>query len=194
MTSGHQTEPCPWWLGYVLASPLRKLFQDPSSLVAPYVEEGMVVLEPGCGMGFFTLELARRVGKTGKVVALDLQSKMLDGLHRRAGRAGLLDRIDIRKTEEHRLGIADLVERVDFGVAFYVVHEPANPAGFFGEIHDSLRPEGVLLVVEPREHGGGDAGLEDSIDLALQAGLVVVDRPTIKRNQVVLLGKRPAAS
>lgn len=193
MAGAHQAEPCPWWLGMVLAHPVRKLFQDPADVVAPYVGEGMVVLEPGCGMGFFTLELARRVGKSGRVVAVDLQPKMLDGLRRRAKRAGLLDRLDIRRTEVDTLGVADLRGRIDFALAFYVVHELPNPSGFFQEVHDSLRSEGRLLIVEPRAHGGGDDGLQDSIDLAAQAGLVVVDRPTIKRNQVVLL-KRPARS
>ena len=193
MAGAHQAEPCPWWLGFVLAHPARKLFQDPAEVVAPYAGEGMVVLEPGCGMGFFTLELARRVGKSGRVVAVDLQPKMLDGLRRRAKRAGLLDRLDIRTTEADTLGVADLGGRVDFALAFYVVHELPNPSRFFQEVRDSLRSEGRLLIVEPRAHGGGEDGLQGSIDLATQAGLAVVDRPVIKRNQVVLL-ERPAGS
>jgi len=66
---------CPWWLGYVLASPLRRLFLDPVKLLSPYVQAGMTVLEPGPGMGFFTLELARLVGPAGRVVAVDIQPK-----------------------------------------------------------------------------------------------------------------------
>ena len=38
---------CPWWLGYFLASPVRRLFQDPAAIVQPYIREGMTVLEPG---------------------------------------------------------------------------------------------------------------------------------------------------
>jgi len=55
---------CPWWLGYFLASPVRRwlMREDPAQILAPYVREGMTVLEPGPGMGFFTLELAMRVG------------------------------------------------------------------------------------------------------------------------------------
>ena len=189
MDSGHQGEPCPWWLGYLLAHPLRRLFQDPAGLVAPYVEEGMVVLEPGCGMGFFTLELARRVGTSGKVVAVDLQPQMLAGLKRRANRARLLDRLDLRVALDDRLDVSDLSGRVGFALVFYVVHELANPAGFFVEVHDALSPDGVLLIVEPRVHGGGEPGLQASIDLAAQAGLIVRDRPTFKRNQVALFGK-----
>ncbi|HXN47666.1 MAG TPA: methyltransferase domain-containing protein, partial [Bryobacteraceae bacterium] len=68
---------CPWWLGYLLASPIRRLAQNPSGTVAPYVREGMTVLEPGPGMGFFTLDLARLVGSSGRVVAVDIQPKML---------------------------------------------------------------------------------------------------------------------
>ena len=188
MAAEHQAEPCPWWLGYVLASPIRKLFQSPSELVAPYVRESMVVLEPGCGMGFFTLELARRVGATGRVVAVDLQPKMLAGLRRRAGRAGLLDRLDIRQVAEDRLGIADLDGQVGFVLAFYVVHEMANPAGFFDEVRTALSPAGKLLIVEPRAHGGGDQGFQVTLDYAVQSGLVVFDRPVFKRNQTAVLG------
>ena len=57
---------CPWWLGYLLASPVRKLMQDPAEVVAAYVREGMTVLEPGPGMGFFTLELGVWSAPLGK--------------------------------------------------------------------------------------------------------------------------------
>jgi predicted methyltransferase len=57
---------CPWWIGYLLLSPLRRLGQDPAKILAPYVREGMTVFEPGAGMGYFTLELARRVGPSGR--------------------------------------------------------------------------------------------------------------------------------
>jgi hypothetical protein len=46
---------CPWWLGYLLASPVRRLSQDPGAILAPYVREGATVLAPGPGMGFLTL-------------------------------------------------------------------------------------------------------------------------------------------
>ena len=72
-----------------LASPLRRLMYNPDSILAPHVRKGMTVLEPGPGMGFFTLELARRVGPSGRVVAVDIQPRMLDRLKRRAALAGL---------------------------------------------------------------------------------------------------------
>ena len=83
---------CPWWVDF-LATPFRRLMQDPVPIVTPYVHAGMTVLEPGPGMGFFTLELARLVGPSGHVIAVDVQPQMIAGLRRRARRAGLLDRI-----------------------------------------------------------------------------------------------------
>jgi predicted methyltransferase len=83
---------CPWWIGYLLASPLRRWFgQDPAKILSPYVREAMTVLEPGPGMGFFTIPLARLVGPSGRVVTVDLQPKMIESLKRRASKAGVLE-------------------------------------------------------------------------------------------------------
>jgi len=66
---------CPWWIGRLLASPLRRILCQPATVLSPYVKEGMTVLEPGPGMGFFALELARMVSRSGRVVAVDIQPR-----------------------------------------------------------------------------------------------------------------------
>src|SRR5512133_1237774 len=114
---------CPWWIGYFLVSPIRKLVQDPAGILVPFVREGMTVLEPGPGMGFFTLEAARRVGERGRVVAVDLQPRMLAGLRRRAARAGLDTRIETREARADSLGVQDLAGKVDVCLALLMVHE-----------------------------------------------------------------------
>ena len=68
---------CPWWLGYLLASPIRKLVYDPRSILGAYVKPGMTALDIGCAMGFFSLPLARLAGPRGKIICVDLQEKML---------------------------------------------------------------------------------------------------------------------
>ena len=68
----------------------------------------MTVLEPGPGMGFFTLEIAKLVGSSGRVVAVDVQPQMIEGLKRRARKAGLLDRIDARVVSPASMQVADL--------------------------------------------------------------------------------------
>lgn len=177
---------CPWWLGYALVSPLRRLWQPPEKILAPFVRQGMFVLEPGCGMGFFTLDLARMVGPTGCVVAVDLQERMLAGLKRRARRAGLADRIEARLAQPDRLGISDLAGRVDVAFALHVVHEVPDAASFFSEIAATLKPDGRLLFVEPRGHVPEKA-FAASLSLAVQAGFQVIDRPRIRRDPAALL-------
>ena len=80
-SSGHT---CPWWLLFTFDNPLRRLIHDPEKILAPYVESGDAVLDVGCGMGYFSLGLAKLVGPEGKVIAADLQPQMLAGLKKRA--------------------------------------------------------------------------------------------------------------
>ena len=143
---------CPIWVGYLLLNPLRKLLENPDKLLAPYVDEGMTVLEPGCGMGFFTLSLARMVGPTGKVVSMDVQPKMLSVLRRRGEKAGLLNRIELRLVASDGLGVKDLAGAVDLVAALHMVHEVPDQALFFAEVREAIKPDGKLLVIEPKGH------------------------------------------
>jgi len=179
---------CPWWLGYVLASPLRRLVYDPSKILAPYVREGMTVLEPGPGMGFFTLDLARRVGTSGRVVAVDIQPKMIAGLKRRLAKAGLLERVEVRLAQPDSMGIADIAGSVSFTLAFAVVHEMPSAERFFAEAAAASKPGAALLFAEPRGHVP-DARLGDELQAAIQAGFTEVERPAISRSHVVVLKK-----
>ncbi len=177
---------CPWWLGYALVNPLRRLWQPPGTILAPFVRQGMLVLEPGCGMGFFTLDLARMVGPTGRVVAVDVQERMLSSLTRRARRARLLDRIEARLAQPDCLGVSDLARRVDVAFALHVVHEVPDAASFFSEIAATLKPDGRVVFVEPRGHVSEKA-FAASLSLAEQAGFQVVERPRIRRDPAALL-------
>lgn len=177
---------CPWWLGWLLASPLRKLFQDPARILAPHVREGMTVLEPGPGMGFFTLELARRVGPGGRVVAVDVQEQMLAGLLRRARRARLADRIEARLASGASLGIDDLAGKVDLVVAFAVIHELPDPGRFFTQVRRAIAPGGRVLIAEPGGHvSAGD--FEATLAAAERAGFLRQPGPAISRSLTAVL-------
>ena len=147
---------CPPWIGYVLLNPIRKLFENPNKLFGEFVREGMVVLEPGCGMGFFTLPLARMVGPQGRVVAVEIQPKMLTVLKRRAQRAGLLERIELRHAEAGKLGLTDLAGKVDLSVALHMVHEVPDQGSFITQVRETLKPGGKLLIIEPKHHVSQD--------------------------------------
>jgi SAM-dependent methyltransferase len=179
---------CPWWLGYVLINPLRRLREQPRRIFEGLVRDGMTVVEPGCGMGFFTLELARMVGPGGRVVALDLQPRMIAGLRRRAARAGLADVVDARLVGPDRLGIDDLAGAADVAVALHVVHEVPDQRAFLGELAAALRPGGRLLVIEPAGHVTGEE-FAATLAAAAAAGLRRVDAPARGRGLEAVLDK-----
>jgi SAM-dependent methyltransferase len=177
---------CPWWLGYLLASSLRRWAQDPGAVVGPFVAEGITALEPGPGMGFFTLELARRVGPKGRVIAIDLQPKMLEGLVRRARKAGLADRVETRQRKGDHLGVEDLRGRVDFALAFAMVHEVPRPDILLLDLCEALKPAGRLLIAEPIGHVR-DQAFEVTLRGARDAGFAVESRPPIRRSHTAVL-------
>ena len=184
--AGHRV--CPWWLGYLLACPLRRWVQDPARILTPYVRDGMTVLEPGPGMGFFTLELARTVGVAGRVVAVDIQPRMVSRLRRRLAKAGLLERVDARLAGADSMGLADLTGTIDFVLALAMVHELTAPDRFFAEAARTLKPGGSLLLAEPILHVRAPK-FEEQLALAAQAGLSLIERPSIRRSHAALLKK-----
>jgi SAM-dependent methyltransferase len=187
------THVCPWWLGYLHASAIRRLVEKPERLVGPYLEEGMTVLDVGCGMGFFTLPMARIVGPSGKVVAVDLQARMLSGLRRRALKAGLADRIVSRLCEPESLGLDEYQGTIDFALAFAVVHEVSNKERLFAELRQAVARHGRLLVAEPPGRVSAD-DFRITLAAAGRNGFAVLEHPTVrgKADRSALLSQNPS--
>lgn len=141
---------CPVWIGYLLASPLRKLRQNPRTILAPFVRHGMIALDVGSALGFFSIPLAEAVGPDGRVVCLDVQPRMLRGLEKRARKAGVEERIETRLCEPDALGIGDLAGKVDFALVFAVAHEAPEPEALLAEIRATLKPRARVLLAEPK--------------------------------------------
>lgn len=168
---------------------MRRLMLDPGTVVGPFVREGMTVLEPGPGMGFFTIEMARLVGPSGRVVAVDLQPKMLAGLQRRAAKAGVASRVEARQASADSLRVGDLQGRVDFTLAFAVVHEMPSASRFFAEAAKVSKPGAALLLVEPAGHVKEEE-FKTELEAAAKAGFAVAERRHIRRSQAVALKKQ----
>ena len=148
----------------------------------------MTVLEPGPGMGFFTLELARLVGTSGRVVAVDIQPKAIERLKRRAAEARLLHVIDARLTSPDLTGVDDLRGSVDFTLAFAVVHELPDARRFFAEVAASSKPGASILLAEPKGHVK-TSEFDSELQAAADKGFKIVDRPSIRRAHAALLRK-----
>jgi len=160
---------CPWWLGYVLANPIRKLIENPEQILSPYIRAGMTVLDVGCAMGFFSLPLARMVGPSGRVICIDLQPKMISALQKRIDKAGLGANMETRLCRADSLQVEDLHSMVDFALAAHVLHEMPDPASFFPQLQRSKRPRGRFLIAEPIAHVSAKA-FERSTAPALSNG------------------------
>ena len=79
--SGHV---CPHQMAFMLDNPFRRLFQNPKRMLRPYIFEGSTVMDLGCGPGFITIDMAKLAGPKGKVIAVDLQEKMLAHVEKKA--------------------------------------------------------------------------------------------------------------
>ncbi len=176
-------------MGYLLASPIRRLFQSPEKLLQPYLQPGMRVLEIGPGMGFFTIPMARMVGATGRVIAVDVQAAMLDSLRKRAGKANLTDVVELRWCLVSSLGIADLADSIDFVLLFAVVHEMPDQQSLFTELEMVARPGCNLLLAEPSGHVR-DAAFTESLAIASEHGFNLVGRPAVRGSHAALLRKQ----
>ena len=177
---------CPSWLAFGLVNPLRRLVQKPELILEPYVREGMTALDLGCGPGFFTIPLARMVGPTGRVIAVDLQQQMLDIMARRAARAGVAERI---KTVLCQLDHINTTAPVDFALAMWMVHEVRDREKFFAQVKTCLKPGARFLMVEPKLHVR-PAAFDRSLAQAAAAGLAPVERPPVGLSRAVVLESR----
>jgi len=185
-TQPETTYTCPPWLLFTFDNPLRKLAQDPLKILGPFVKPGQTVLDIGCGMGYFSLGLAKLVGASGKVIGADLQPEMLAGLTKRAKAAGLEARIQPQLCGPDKIGLS---EPVDFALAFWMVHEVRQRKEFLDEIYSLLKPGGRFLVVEPRIHVTG-SNFERTIALSQEIGFKTEARPQVMISRAVLFSKQ----
>ena len=176
---------CPVEIAGMLDNKIRRWLQNPRKILGPYIKEGMTVLDIGCGPGFFSIDLAQMAGKSGRVIASDLQEGMLQKLRAKIQGTELAERITLHKCEENKIGVA---ENVDFVLAFYLVHEVPNQEQFFNEIGLILKPNGQFFIAEPLFHVSKTA-FEETIKKACAAGFTPIERPKVFLSRTAILKK-----
>jgi len=179
------TDVCPAWFAWVINNPLRRWLHKPEEILGRLIAPGSTVVDLGCGSGPFTIALAHMVGSSGRVIAADVQPAMLAKVLRRVTRAGLQERVVLHVCGPNRPGLSD---RVDFVLAFWMVHEVANPGLLFEEMHEALNIEGKLLLVEPKFHVGRGS-FEKEVDAGLSAKLKLIARPSVRLSRAALFAK-----
>lgn len=178
----------PWWMGYFLISPIRKIRHNPNEILTPYVKEGMTILEIGPGMGFFSLPLAEIVGSKGKIISVELQEQMLIHLRKRIAKKGYSERFELRKCSPDSLKIDDIKEKIDFALVFAVAHEVNSKEKFFAEIEPTLKPGAKLLLADPTGHETKE-GFQKSLSIAQGLGMNLLGDLKIANSYGALLEK-----
>lgn len=174
---------CPVWMAYTFDNSLRKLIHNPKKMFKEYVREGMTVMDIGCGLGCFSIGLAKMVGKKGKVYSVDLQKGMLDRLRKRAKRAGIVDIIETHQCYADEIGIE---EKLDFALAFWMIHETPNAHDFLKQIHSLLKPGGILYIAEPKKHVS-QTSINDLATFAEDIVYQVIEKPKVSMSYVLVL-------
>lgn len=150
-----------------------------------HIRAGMTAMDIGCGLGHFSLGLAKMVGEKGRIFSVDLQKGMLDRVELRAKKSGLNNIIQTLRSTTGKIG---LDKTLDFVLAFWMVHEIPNPDNFLKQIYGLLKPEGILFIAEPKWHTGKKS-FQKLIDSVQKIGFHIIDKPQVSLSYAMVLKK-----
>jgi predicted methyltransferase len=182
----------------LLEAPDREEWQKPDQIMDTLrIAEGSTVADLGAGSGWFTIQLARRVGPNGIVYAEDIQEPMIDYIAFRARRENL-------KWIRPILGTATdprLPPGIDAILIVDTYHEVEDPVTFLRNAATALKPQGLIGVVDFLAGGGGPGPAPDErpdpravIQAAEAAGLRLVKRENIPPFLFLLVFERATSS
>ncbi len=109
------------------------------------ITEGDVVADIGAGVGFFSLRAAERVGPTGKVLAVDVQQEMIDGLEMMIERFGHENIVPILGDVDDPKLPANSVDHVLIVISY---HEWSHPVEMMRHVRNAMKDDGQMLIVE----------------------------------------------
>lgn len=109
------------------------------------IEEGMTVLDLGCGAGVDLLVSALHVGKSGKVIGVDITPKMVEKASYHAALAGF-DNIKVLESSFDNIAVLD--ESVDVVISNGAINLTSCKESVFTEIYRVLKPNGKLYFAD----------------------------------------------
>ena len=198
LTAQHRTRLFPPEALGLLEGPDRDAWQRPDQIMdALGIGEGSVVADLGAGGGWFTVRLARQVGPNGIVYAEDIQPQMIEAIGRRASRAGFQNvRTVLGTPVDPRLPPAS----IDAVLIVDAYHEIEQPTTLLRNVASSLKPAGVIGIVDFKKDGGGPGPeMDERVDPetivsdARRVGLELRKREDFLRYQYMLTFGLPAA-
>lgn len=117
------------------------------------IKKGAIVLDIGIGTGFLALGAVRAVGKTGKVIGVDISEAMLNKAKENLSKKGLADRVELRIGDAENVPLED--GSVDVTIGNMILHHCPNPQRAIIEMARVLKPGGRLVISDLEEHHEG---------------------------------------
>jgi ubiquinone/menaquinone biosynthesis C-methylase UbiE len=174
---------CPSEFSGSLDNKLRRWLQNPEKILISYIQPGMTVLDLGCGPGVFTIEIAKLLSGSGKVIAADLQEGMLEIISRKIKGTGLEKIVELHKCQTNSIGVSG---KVDFILAFWMIHEVPDHINLFKELKSILKPGGRILIAEPKMHVTGKA-FQKMTSIIEKTGFKISAKPKIFFSRSLML-------
>ena len=138
-------------LAFTLDNRIRRFLEPPEELISKLdLRKNDVIIDFGCGPGFYTIPIARTVTRT---IAVDVSARMLERTGSNAKKNGVI--VELLRSDGTDLELAD--QSVDLIFLNHVFHEITNRSKVLGEFLRILKRNGRLVVVE-RTRGGLLAG------------------------------------
>ncbi len=109
------------------------------------IKPGMTVADIGAGEGYYTIRLASRVGKDGRVLAEDIVASVRDALALRVARERL-DTVSVRLGTPADPKLPDA--SFDRILMVHMYHEIESPYEFLWRMRPALKPDGLVIVVD----------------------------------------------
>jgi ubiquinone/menaquinone biosynthesis C-methylase UbiE len=175
---------CPVGIAGLLDSNFRKFFHNPNKILKPFIKKDIIAVDIGCGPGVFSIEIAKLMEGTGKVISVDMQQGMLDIIKKNITGKSYEKSIVLHKCTQNSL---NLKETVDFVLMFYMVHEVPNRENLFNEVLPLINKNGLIMIVEPGLVSKKEFnGMVDSIK---EKGFEEYEKPKIPLSKGIVLKK-----
>lgn len=162
-------------------------FIDPEKITSDLnIEAGMKIADFGCGTGYFTFPMAKKVGSDGVVYALDILKEKIENISSQAKLLGLNNIVTKRVNLEREKGSGLASSSLDWVLLVNVLFQNKNKDAIIQEAKRVLKNQGKILVIEwqPLDSSiGPDKKLrisqEELVTILDRNNLGIISEPTI---------------
>jgi ubiquinone/menaquinone biosynthesis C-methylase UbiE len=176
---------CPAFISFILDNKIRKRLHDPNKVFSSYLNYGDTGIDLGCGPNFFTIPMSKIVGNKGRIIAVDLQQKMLDKMLLNASMSGIHQNIIPIQCSQTDINVN---QKADFALVFWMLHELGNKSSLLQQLYSILKPGGYILISEPKLHTSKKYFSEIK-NMALGIGFKIHSEPAIIISRSIVFTK-----